>query len=68
MVQDIDTEENYYIAVDVDSGYFPILAEEEAQEIIASFSPDRKQRCKVIPVGKLNEYPTFAAMIMKLKN
>ena len=29
VVQDIDTEENYFIAVDMESGYLQVMSEEE---------------------------------------
>ena len=31
------------------------------------FTPDRKRRWKVMPVGDLNVAPTFLAMTMKLQ-
>ena len=32
LLQDIDTEENYSISVDMDIGYWQVVAEEEARE------------------------------------
>ena len=66
-VQDIDTEEKYFISVYMDSGYWQVVAEEEARERLKLFTPDGKRRWKVITIGELNAAPTFVAMIMKLQ-
>ena len=66
-VQDIDTEANYLIAVEMYSGYWKVMAEEEAREICLFFTPDGNQRWKVMPMGDLNVSPTFLAMLMKLQ-
>ena len=51
----------------MDSGYLKVVAEEEARKILALFTPDRKRRWKVMPMGDLNMAPAFVAMIMKLQ-
>ena len=67
VVQDIDTEINYFIDVETDSGYWQVVTEEEAHKILELFTPEVKCQWKMIPMGFLNEAPAFAAMITKLK-
>ena len=50
-VQDIDTEANYFIAVDMESDYWQVMVEEEACKILEFFIPDGNWRCKVMPMG-----------------
>jgi hypothetical protein len=66
-VKDIDTEAKYFIAIDLDSGYWQILAEKEARTRLAFFTPDGKKRWKVMPMGALNSAATFVAMMQKLQ-
>ena len=66
-VQDIDTEANYFIAVDMDSGYCQVVVEEMAQERLELFIPDGKWRRKLMPMGALNKAKTFVAMAMKIE-
>ena len=66
-VQDISTEAKYFITVNIDSGYWQVVAEEESQEILEFFTPDRNIRCKVISVGALSSSPTFVSMMMKIQ-
>ena len=49
------------------SGYWKVVAEEEAREICLFFTPDGNQRWKVMPMGDLNVSPTFLATTMKLQ-
>ena len=65
-VQDIDTEENYFIDVDMGSGYWKVVMEDEEQEILEFFAPEGKRQWKVMPMGALNSAATFLAMMMKL--
>ena len=51
----------------MDSGYWQLLAEEEAREILASFALYVNWRWKLIPMGALNADPIFVAIIMKLQ-
>ena len=67
MVQDIDTEEKNFIAVNMDSGYWKVVAEEDVRERLELFNPDGKRQWKVMPMGDLNAAPKFVAMMMKLK-
>ena len=67
VVQDIDTEAKYFIAVDIYSGYWQVVSEEEALKRHAFFTPDVKWQWKMIPIGSLNAAPTFVAMAMKLQ-
>ena len=66
-VEDIDTEAKFFIAIDLDSGYWQILAEKEARTRLAFFTPDGKKRWKVMPMGALNSAATFVAMMQKLQ-
>ena len=66
-VHSINTEENYFISVDMDNGYCQVVAEEEACERLAFFTPDGKRRWKVMPMGDLNADTTFLAMMTKLQ-
>ena len=50
----------------MDSGYWQVVAEEEACKILKFFTLDGKRRCKVMPMGSLNSAPTFLATTMKL--
>ena len=50
----------------MDSGYWKEVAEEEARKRLAFFTPDRKWRCKVMPMGDLNAAPIFVAIMMTL--
>ena len=42
------------------------MAEEEALKILTLFTPDGKRRLGVMPMGDLNEAPTFVSMMTKL--
>ena len=66
-VQDINTEESYFISLEIDSGYWKVVAEEEAQERLEFSTPDGNQGCKVMHIGALNPAPKFVAMTMKLQ-
>ena len=66
-VEDIDTEAKYFIYIDMDSGYWKVVAEEEAQKRLIFFNPKRKFWLKVMPMRDLNAAPTFVAILMKLK-
>ena len=66
-VQYIDTEAEYFILVDMDSGYWQVVSEEESRERLAFFTPDGKRRWKVMPMWSLNAAPIFVAMMINLK-
>ena len=51
----------------MDSGYWQLVAEEVAREIMASFTSYGKWWCKVMPMGALNAAPAFVAMMTKLQ-
>ena len=51
----------------MDSGYWQVLAEEEAQERLSLSTPDGKRQCKVTSIGALNAAPTFSAIMAKLQ-
>lgn len=67
-VEDIDTEARFFIAIDLDSGYWQILAEKEARTRLAFFTPEGKKRWKDIPMGALNSTATFVTMMNTLKS
>ena len=62
-VQDIDTEAKYFIYVNMYSGYWQVVEEKEAREILAFFTSDIKRQWKVMPMGPLNVDPTFISMM-----
>ena len=66
-VEEIDAEAQYFIVMDMDSGYWQIMAEPEARAKLAFFTPAGKMRWKVMPMGALNSASTFVAMMMKLR-
>ena len=66
-MQDIDTEANYFIDVDMNSGFFKVVSEEEVFKILTLLTLDGKWRWKVMPIGELNSAPTFLSMMMKLQ-
>ena len=51
----------------MDSGYWQVVAEEEAREIREFFTPDGKSKCKMMTMGALNSDPTFVAMMTKIQ-
>ena len=66
-VKEIDTEAKFFIAIDLHSGYWQIVAEPEARAQLAFFTPDGKKRWKVMPMGALNSTATFVAMMTTLQ-
>ena len=66
-LQDIDTEASYFIYLYMYSGYFQVVVEEDARKILASFTPDRKRRWKLMPMGVLNVAPMFVEIMVKLQ-
>ena len=65
-VQELYTEAKYLISVDMYSGYWKVVAEEEVRKRLAFFTPDGNWRRKMMPMGSLNVDPTFVVMMMKL--
>ena len=51
-VQEINTAENYFIAMDMESGYWQVVVEEEARKRLALFTPDGERQWKVMPMAK----------------
>ena len=49
------------------SGYWQVVVEEKAREILAFFTRDGKRRWEMMPMGELNVSPTFVAVNMELK-
>jgi hypothetical protein len=66
-VEGIGTNARFFIAVDMDSGYWQVFAELEARSRLAFFTPTGKKRWKVMPMGALNSAATFVAMMTKLQ-
>ena len=66
-MQDIVTEAKYFIATEIYSGYWQVVEEEKAHEILELFTLDGKQKWKAMPTWDLHAAPTFVAMIMKLQ-
>ena len=56
-----------FIAVDMGSGHWQLVSENEARERLTLFTPNGKQRWKLMPMGALKAAPTFVAMAMELK-
>ena len=52
-VQEIDTEEKYFISVEICSGYWQVFVEEEAQEWLELFTPCRKSASEIDAYGVL---------------
>ena len=48
---DIDMEAMSFIAIDLDYGYWQVVAEKEAREKLAFFNPVGKKCWKVMPIG-----------------
>jgi hypothetical protein len=66
-VEDIDSEAKWFIAVDMDSGYWQLVAEPAARAKLAFYTPNGKKRWTVMPMGALNSAATFCAMMETLK-
>ena len=66
-VQDIVTEANYFISVDMESGHCQVVVEYDSEEILPFFTPDGKRRYKLITMGGLKSAPKVVAMMMKLQ-
>ena len=66
-VEEIGTYACFFIAVNMDSGYWQIVSEKEARSRLAFFTPEGKKWWKVMPMGALNSASTFIAMMTKLK-
>ena len=64
-VQDIDTEAKYFIYMDMDSGYWQVVAEDGSRERLVLFASDVKLWYKVISMGYLNSDTTFLGIVMK---
>ena len=67
VVEDIDPDTWFFIAIDMDSGYWQIVAEPEAQARLAFFTPEGKKWWMVMPMGALNLAPIFVVMMLALQ-
>ena len=66
-MQEIDTEAKYFISLDMGSGYWKVIAKDEAQERLQFFNLYRKQRWKVMTMGALKTAPTFVEIMVDLQ-
>ena len=57
----------YLIVVDMGSGYWKVVAEEETQGIMKFFNQYENQQRKVIPTRDLNTAPTFVEIMMNIQ-
>ena len=53
--------------MDMGSGYWQVVAEEEVHKILVFFTPYGKWGWKVMPMGDLSTAPIFVAMMVKLQ-
>jgi hypothetical protein len=53
-VEEIDSAACYFISIDLDTGYWQVVADEGARTRLAFFTPDGKKWWKVMPMGALN--------------
>jgi hypothetical protein len=60
-------DRQYYITMDLDSGYWQIEAEPSSRSKLAFFTPNGKKRWTVMPMGATNAHPVFVAFISRLK-
>jgi hypothetical protein len=67
-VEEIGPYAKFFIAFDLDSGYWQIASDMEARARLAFFTPTGKKRWKVMPMGALNSAATFVAMMTKLQH
>ena len=66
-VKDINTEAKYFIDVDMYIGYWHVVVEEEAREIMSFFAPGGNHWCNLMLMGSLKAALIFVAMMMKLQ-
>ncbi len=66
-VNDVDPKAQYFIAIDMDSGYWQVSADKDAREKLAFFTPDGKLHFTVMPMGALNGAAVFVAMMAKMQ-
>ena len=65
-VRDIGDSE-YFITMDLDSGYWQVACEEKSKAKLAFFTPTGKKRFKTMPMGATNAHPVFVALVAKFK-
>lgn len=66
-LQGVDTDAKYFIEINMDSGYWKVVAEEEARLKLELLNLDGKRLCKVMNMGALNSYPIVLEMSVKLQ-
>ena len=66
-VKDLYRVKKYFISVDIYSDYSQVVAEEEACEILAFFTPCGNWRWKVMPMGDQNDDSKFVSTVTNLQ-
>jgi hypothetical protein len=66
-VTEIPPSAKYFIAFDLDCGYWQVALEEKSRAKTAFFTPDGKRRWRVMPMGFLNSHAIFVSMMAELK-
>ena len=61
-------EAQFFIKMDLDSGYWQIPVHKDSKAKLAFFGVDEKLTFAVMPMGALNAAPVFAAMMEVLQN
>ena len=62
--EDIPNWATVFITMDMDSGYWQILATKQTREKLAFFTPDGMKTFTCMPMGAKNAAPFFVAMMM----
>ena len=66
-VEGIDPRAKYYIALDMDSGYWQIAVNEQSRAKLSFYTPEGKKRFTVMPMGATNASAVFTAMMHKFR-
>ena len=66
-VTEIPPSAKYFIAFDLDCGYWQVALEKKSRAKTAFFTPDGKRRWRVMPMGFLNSHAIFVSMMADLK-
>ena len=57
----------FFITMDLDSGYWQVSVVPESREKLAFFVPDGKKHWTVMPLGATNAHPCFCAMMAQFR-
>ena len=58
---------NFFITMDLDSGYWQVSVVPESRDKLAFFVPDGKKHWTVMPLGATNAHPCFCAMMAQFR-